>query len=166
MPKYKVHLQSRCRPDVFAQEGSDCTVHAIRFSSGCGYELAHEIMRAAGRKERKGGHIWKAVAPALERGIVIEQVKIYYDHRKNITNTVKAYNRGRYIFVTSRHAFAVVNGVIQDTFKPARNCMVRGVFRVEHCPAALRGAKDVDSQLPAVQSSPLQTPSSGQAGEM
>jgi hypothetical protein len=102
------------------------------------YEVAHEVMASVGRRVGKGESMRNGLIAANKRGLITSELlgrdhfggQLFFDEYPNITNAVKLVPKGRYIFCTHKHAFAVVDGVILDSYKPARNCTVRDIYRV------------------------------------
>ena len=93
------------------REDNDCTIRALAVVAGLGYSSAHKIGKDAGRKDKKGFPSFYLIQHCREIGIKFElskrrsiSIKKFLD--ENPTGRFYAKRRG--------HAFAIVDGVIQD----------------------------------------------------
>lgn len=118
-------------------ERKDCTVRALSLMIGS-YERAHKILKDAGRKERKGFPLaaWLDSLEVLE-GMKIDRVKIVHGKGKEKmtpTRFCEKYNKGSYIVCINSHAFAVINGVIHDSFRVRPGTRVFWAWEFTECP--------------------------------
>jgi len=111
------------KADGYEHEYNDCAVRAVAHARCISYAAAHaDIAQHCKRKDRKGTHgfhtyLWRA--PWAR----------HVDPRCIAAKTLDAFalemNRGHFIFVSSRHAVAVCDGVVLDVWK------VSGLLRLE-----------------------------------
>lgn len=116
---------------VRSAERNDCTVHALRHCLGDVYGNARHVLKEFGRRHRHGasyGTLRHMMASAAEYGF-----KAYTEpvHGETVAKFVEAHPSGRY-FVTRRgHAFAVVDGKIEDNVDIRPRAKVLRAWRVE-----------------------------------
>lgn len=108
----------------FSHETNDCAVRAMANAFSVPYVHAWAAMRAAGRKDKKGtavGVIDKVVTGEHggKRGHRMERVGKSYEgkHEVTIGTFCKYHPTGRFYCIVRGHAFAIVDGVVQDAFK-------------------------------------------------
>ena len=109
-------------------EKNDCSVIAIAAATGCTYSDAHDAMRTAGRKPRKGAKNHQILAALESLGFTysehsIESLQTHYPKKnkpKTITpSQVRQYphiwqNDKTYLFFTNYHVLTVKNGDVID----------------------------------------------------
>lgn len=90
------------------KEHNDCAVRAYVHFKDVSYDKAHALFKANGRKDRKGTHyftIMKVLGRTNEKGGMT-------------VNQLMRQHPGKTMYVViRRHALAIVNGIIHDTFK-------------------------------------------------
>jgi hypothetical protein len=105
----------------FGNETKDCAVRAMANSFGVPYAYAHAAMKVAGRKERNGTpvnaiHEVVTAEHAGKRGVKIEHIGKGVGQRQvSIGVFCKYHPHGSFYCIVRGHAFAVVNGVVQDS---------------------------------------------------
>lgn len=117
------------RQFLHPHETSDCTVRSLAHAGQMSYADAHGFMKAGGRKDGKGGKVSEGLVAAAAAGRLLYNRRDHY--WDNVTNTVKDFPIGNFIMTTATHSFAVVDGVLVDTFKISRNCRVRAVWHIQ-----------------------------------
>ncbi len=135
---------SVCEDSKKFGETNDCTVKSISITTGVPYEKVHAALKKFGRKDRKGASIFQMEMACKELGfeMKIRNKRDFMDKYpasgrklKNITtNHPKKYNKAwkdgkNYIFSTSGHVAAVVDGVNHD-WTVGRYFRVISVFEV------------------------------------
>lgn len=109
---------------------NDCTVRALAIARGLPYDEAYDILKDAGRKCSRGFDFvrWIATQPWA--------TKIAFPAAKGQRRMTPAqfcidHPRGTFILRVSKHVFAVVDGVVHDTFENRPDRCVYTAFRVE-----------------------------------
>jgi len=97
------------------RQSNDCTVRAVATARGMEYDVAYDLLAAEGRKCERGFHLekWLNVQP-WARKMPFPAVK--GQRRMNPHTFCKTYTTGRYICRVAKHVFAVIDGVVYDTF--------------------------------------------------
>lgn len=110
------------------KDSSNCTVRALAISAGIPYTKADEIITKAGRKRNCGFRSTKVMAAAKKNNIKSRKLKY---QSITIQKFLAKHQEGRFFCCISRHAFAVVDGIIYDTVinKPLQR--IRAVYQVE-----------------------------------
>jgi hypothetical protein len=93
------------------KEYNDCTIRALAVVAGLGYSSAHKIGKDAGRKDKKGFRSFTLIEHCRRIGINFELSK-----RRSISikKFLEENPTGRFYARRRGHAFAIVDGVIQD----------------------------------------------------
>jgi len=109
-------------------ETNDCTVRALAIALDAPYTWAHEHMRAHGRQERHGGNPFRAYPTAFYNGKKLIRATMGFG-QNGIRLTVNGWIKSgilpeRAILSITGHVFAVVNGVVMDTWKPGARHIV------------------------------------------
>lgn len=88
-----------------------CTVNALANTTGMAYEIAHAICAAAGREKGKG--FWPKIILKHAKKYGVTSRKVL---RSSLTlqKFIKKHPQGKFYVASSRHAFAVVDGVVLD----------------------------------------------------
>lgn len=122
-------------------ERRDCTVIALAATTGLPYPRCHQALSAVGRKNRRGIPFRKVVQKLAEEvDHDFDQVKRSGTLRRFVTE----YPQGRFYVTIRGHAFAVLDGVINDNCRPRLGSIIKGAWRVTpHTPLK----KDIDSKL-------------------
>ncbi len=128
----------------FDREIKDCTVRSMAIATEIGYNNAHAICRAEGRRDRGGlttPQITRALqAAAKKHNLRVEEVQkpqaigSFNKWSKTIHGTLAQvlpqYRTGRYIFISARHAFAVIDGIVHDSFQVGGRHRVETIYKV------------------------------------
>lgn len=110
------------------RERSDCTVRALQILSGKPYELVHAVTMAYGRKQRRGFKAFERAFPAMASRLGMTVKEIYWN--VTVEKVIRAYPTHRLMIQIRGHVFAVVDGVIHDTWHPSLRCRVRHFWKV------------------------------------
>ena len=124
--------------DGFEHETNDCGVRALAIAANLGYTKAHELLKAEGRRDRKGTkQSWIEIAlgkadivfDKIVPGLVITG---YASYRKpTLTDTIRQYSTGRYILITNRHGLALIDGIVHDAGQiSGPRTQVRAIYRI------------------------------------
>jgi len=118
------------------KEKNDCTVRALAIAFGMTYDLAYDILQAAGRKEHGGFHF----RPWLEQRRTFNGYRIEWMEfpavkgcrRMNPAAFAKTrrFKRGRFICRTAKHVYAVLDGVVQDVRPEYDGRCIYGAYRL------------------------------------
>jgi hypothetical protein len=126
------------RAESGMRETNDCVVCALSNASGIGYVKAHAILKANGRKDRRGtrSHITSA---ALKQGQSqglwsfreleiprrsLTEAGLRYGMYRTTKPTVAAFIRtlprtGRFILAAAHHAFCYIDGkIVESNYRP------------------------------------------------
>ena len=97
-------------PDKYKDTNS-CTVNALANTADIPYDVAFKICEAAGRAKNKGFWPKRIMLEAKKYGIASKKFKF-----RSITlqKFVKKYPTGKFYVSTSRHSFAIIDGVVMD----------------------------------------------------
>jgi len=97
-------------------ERNDCTVIATALSARMSYKEAHELIESLGRKPRKGFYTSVIINALDRRGYKIKHYNPVQRNGCKFTNKTigKAFKRGYFICKNKGHAFALINGEVQD----------------------------------------------------
>ena len=122
----------------FTHETRDCAVRAIAIATETSYAEVHAKLKLQGRRNRQGTSI-NQIQAAL-RSLTAETETIYtvdfgglYSHitYPTLADTLRKYQTGRYVVITTDHAQAVIDGVVHDDGLIAGpRSRVKRVFRV------------------------------------
>ena len=154
------------RPEGWkTKETNDCTVRALANTRGIPYDTAHETMKSAGRKPKRGMAIRDCSKVYHDQGGEV----VYVNERKPVTATyartvlkapeaviksqmtfgtfVKLHPKGRYAVVITGHATSIIDGVVHDTYLPGAGCRVSIAFQFpEPKPKIVRKYSPVSQQ--------------------
>lgn len=115
-------------------ENNDCTVRAYALVTKRSYPVAHDILALLGRMP-KHGIIFKFAAPYLrdELETVLDEDRGYV--RETTQSFLRKFKRGRYLVIVHGHIFAVINGVVWDSYEDIEmdfiNNRIKQVWRVK-----------------------------------
>jgi hypothetical protein len=100
------------------RQKNDCTVRALAIARGLPYDVAYDLLADAGRKCTKGFALpaWLNKQPWAKK---IPFAAVKGERRMNPATFTQRFPRGRYICKVAKHVFAVVDGVVLDTFENA-----------------------------------------------
>ena len=138
-------IQSRSKGATNPDESNDCVVRALSNASGMPYNKAHALLKNAGRKERNGVRLSDMIS--LFEKLSIKPIYIssntkdgqylckHYCWTPNVGmslgKSVKTFSKGKYIALVNRHAVALVDGHLIDTFDNPGKQYLRALFKVE-----------------------------------
>lgn len=95
------------------QEHRDCTVRAFVNLTGAAYAAVHAVFAAHGRKNRRGFRLQThAHDIARDLGVQLKLVR----RSGSVEKLIRLHPTGKILVRTRGHAFAVVDGVIHDSF--------------------------------------------------
>ena len=102
-------------------ETNDCVVRAIAIAARIPYTRAHKLVaKETGRRPRRGTQGFLAMMSRVRIG----QRRVGLGRRYTVAKFVEQFPKGRYLVRKSRHAFAVVDGVVHDNWKPGPRCII------------------------------------------
>lgn len=119
----------------FSNETNDCAVRAMANAFGISYPRAHMAMKVAGRQDGKGTFndtIHAAITQEYDgkKAFPLERVGRNWEgvgkRQVTIGTFCKFHPHGRFYCIVKGHAFAIVDGVVQDSF---RNKAGRRIYR-------------------------------------
>jgi len=98
------------------RQRDDCTVRALAIALRIPYDDAYDQLAGAGRKCSRGFRLsdWLNDQPFARR---ISFPAVKGERRMNPARFCKDYPTGTYIAKVAKHTFAVVDGVVHDTFE-------------------------------------------------
>ena len=116
--------------DFGIEDRNDCAVRAIANVSSTPYPELRQRMMELGRRMNRGTP-WSTLNEVYKeqgaRDITLwgnagKKIKLWTHHDKvetgiTVANFIKAHQKGRYIVVIRKHAFALVNGQVIDIVK-------------------------------------------------
>lgn len=106
------------------RERADCTVRATAICLGVPYAEAHQRLAALGRKR---GCRFPFGTVAAKLGLA-DRAELSC---RRLSTVLPQLGKGRYVVSVSCHVFAVVDGVVHDTFVPKENAHVRLVYEFQ-----------------------------------
>jgi len=97
------------------RQNNDCTVRALAISFNRDYDDVYDELKTAGRKCSRGFFFtdW------AKEHVLVRTTKpaVKGECRYCLSDFCRDHPKGIYIIQVARHVFAVVNGVVQDTFR-------------------------------------------------
>jgi hypothetical protein len=125
----------------FAHEHNDCGVRALAIAAAIPYSEAHGLLKAEGRRDRKGTKANWIISAMRKSGIQAEEItvrdpKLHWYGGNSYTNPtlaeiIRAHQTGRYLVIVNGHALAMIDGVIHDKGEIAgARSRVRMMYRV------------------------------------
>ena len=107
------------------KQKNDCTVRAVATVLGLSYDEVYDQMAHAGRQCNRRFHLldWLESRNHDEPGHFVCKTRrisfpaIKGKERMNLAEFCKQYPHGRYICRVAKHVFAVIDGVVYDTFE-------------------------------------------------
>lgn len=108
-------------------ESNDCTVQAFTNATGIPYPRVWAAFRSNGRKAGRGVKLAdKAQSVAHSLGVKLTLVRRSGTLRKLLSD----YPEGRFIVRVRRHAFAVVSGIVIDSWEQKPGRQIKSAWRV------------------------------------
>lgn len=132
----------------FLNEWNDCGVRALALSTGVTYAKAHSLLKAEGRRDRKGtklpqiqrslAHLCGESAIANFQQIVPNTPTIHpvygypvWQKYPTLQDTVRKYSIGRYLIIATGHALCLIDGVVHDKGQiSGPRSRVRSIFKI------------------------------------
>lgn len=111
------------------KQTNDCTVRALALARGIEYDSAYDLLANAGRKCARGFFLgdWLEGQPWAEK---IRFPAIKGQRRMNPAAFTEQFKEGRYICRVSKHVFAVIDGVVYDTFESRPDRCIYTAWRI------------------------------------
>jgi len=98
------------------RQSKDCTVRAVALARNIPYDAAYDLLHEAGRKCSRGFHVQRWLGDqAWATKIPFPAVK--GQPRMNPATFTKQLPTGRFICRVAKHVFAVIDGVVHDSFE-------------------------------------------------
>ena len=97
-------------------EDNDCTVVALSIAAGIPYNVAHDILRAAGRERCKGFRLvgWLRCQYRDGRSVCGYKVIPVNAGRKTLAQVRRDFPKGRFILRKRGHVFAMIDNEVMD----------------------------------------------------
>ena len=107
----------------FDWENRDCAVRAISLFADRSYATVHQMLKQAGRKDKRGTysqHIAGVIKSLTDVPLIpvnkTQDKAGRYVNQLTLNQLIKQNQKGRLVVLTRGHALAVIDGVIHDTF--------------------------------------------------
>jgi hypothetical protein len=130
--------------DLLGEEKDDCSVRALANCTGISYNTAHKILANEGRRDKDSMYMLSFTRLLLKHQFSMKcfgstnaaKEQMWYWPQANVgpaqtlLNTLDSgkYNKGRYIFHTKGHIFAVVDGRIIDNSPNMADAIVSVIY--------------------------------------
>ena len=97
-------------------EDQDCTVVALSIAAGIPYNVAHDILRAAGRERCRGFRLvgWLRCQYRDGRSVCGYKVTPVNAGRKTLAQVRRDFPKGRFILRKRGHVFAMIDNEVMD----------------------------------------------------
>ena len=97
-------------------EDNDCTVVALSIAAGIPYNVAHDILRAAGRERCRGFRLvgWLRCQYRDGRSVCGYKVTPVNACRKTLAQVRRDFPKGRFILRKRGHVFAMIDNEVMD----------------------------------------------------
>lgn len=93
-------------------EKKDCSVRALSVAGAVPYGLAHSMFARVGRRNCQSTPTW--VTAEVMRMVGATNLDVWRCGWPTLAQFIRAHPEGRYVLHRSRHAFALVDGVVHD----------------------------------------------------
>ena len=130
-------------------EKNNCTVRAFQNAFGTSYEEAYQLLKAHGRKDGKG-FLFNSLMYDLKGSYKGIPFKDHYNPRMTVGRFVNTFTSGIFILRYRGHVFAVIDGVIHDSFRVNPNKRVLDFYSIGSLenpifqkPAVKKSQKDI-----------------------
>jgi hypothetical protein len=101
--------------DKAHSDTNSCTVNALANTTGWEWNLCHDIAAESGRKRGKGHDPIKLLKHAGHYGVKSRRLtRIKRSNSWTVQKFIKKNPTGKFYVCSSRHAFAIVDGVVKD----------------------------------------------------
>jgi len=113
-----------------------CTVNALAIVTGLPWQEAQRLLAEAGRRANKGFAISAAARNGTVRGWRFTNVMPTYlgmdslNTKLSLCRFVRTHPRGRFYLSTRRHAFALIDGKINDWLQTSKNAKLTHAWLV------------------------------------
>ena len=105
----------RSAADKSRSDTNSCTVNALANTTGWEWNLCHDIAAESGRKRGKGHDPVKLLKHAGHYGVKSRCLtRIKRSNSWTVQKFIKKNPTGKFYVCSSRHAFAIVDGVVKD----------------------------------------------------
>lgn len=105
----------RSAADKLHNDTNSCTVNALANTTGWEWNLCHDIAAESGRKRGKGHDPVKLLKHAGHYGVKSRRLtRIKSSNSWTVQKFIKKNPTGKFYVCSSRHAFAIVDGVVKD----------------------------------------------------
>lgn len=115
--------------DRYSHETNDCSVKALSNSFDVSYVAAHSVLKKFGRKDRHGV-AFSAFMTQNNNELFRQKFEEFARPGMTIKTFVNKFNKGTYIVRYTGHVFAVVNGVVLDSFEVNANKRVANYWKI------------------------------------
>ena len=110
-------------------ERSDCAVRAISIAACISYEAAHALLEKHGRQRGKPTK-WTVIRKAMEDLFPEVWFKSFASTKPlTLVRICELYPKGNFVLFTTRHAFALCDGVVHD-WQSHPLCRVIGFYKL------------------------------------
>lgn len=109
-------------------ESKDCVVRAFSIVSGIDYVKVHEICKSFGRKDGHRFQNFKKSAQPIAKALGLAMKQIC--RSGSLAKLLKNYPLGTLFIQMRGHVFAVIDGVIKDTWQASEHVHIRGAWIV------------------------------------
>lgn len=114
------------------KQDNDCTVRALARACALEYDVAYEMLQAAGRMSHKGFDFkkWAKTNKVYDRSFTWQALQaVKGQPRMTLADFAGKYDDGFYIARLSKHVVAVCYGVVYDTAENRPDRCVYGCWR-------------------------------------
>lgn len=132
----KLAQPTKLRGKEFVHETNDCTVYTFKQAFRLTYKQAHDLLKIAGRKDRKGFDIFELLR-RMSDGVVIngrtvtKEVKTHNTGYR-IEQFLKDYPQGTWVVQVREHVFCVKDAVVYDLWDSLeKNYSISSAFKIE-----------------------------------
>ncbi len=118
------------REEGFAHERRDCAVRAVAVAFQVTYSQAHSALEKFGRKPKHGTYFSEFIQSDACKSLG-RKVELRADLScHTLAGILPAMQKGHFIVKKAGHVFAVINGVIFDTFQQKPKSRVKMVYEI------------------------------------
>lgn len=114
------------------KQKEDCTVRALAIAADLAYDKAYDLLKYGGRKSHQGFNFRAWVDGKIINGYSFKWKSFPAqkgERRMNPVTFCNQYKKGRFILRTAKHVFAVIDGVVHDTFKERNDRCVYAMWK-------------------------------------
>lgn len=126
----------------YKTERNDCCVTALALVTGAPYIEVHGLLESRGIRAYGRYTPWKRYFPLLDSGTVLGASLHRLDwvdkaSRITLGRFARENPVGSYLCMKHGHTFAIIDGVLRDTWQPGDRSLIFRVYRVTRAPSAL-----------------------------